>query len=124
MNEMTWKGVIIEESLEDKSLLDLVKIKDTKKERLEGENRVMTLHKVEVSDKNKDDFVQKAIKSIKQSFYIHLVKNKVMYVIFKNIMYKFSKGYPELEEAREHGKKIGIKEEQMPFEYLLEEPWD
>ena len=120
---MTWKGVILEESLEDKSLLNLVKIKDTKIETLEGENRIMTFHKVEVKDNKKDKFVQKTIKAIKQGFYIHLVKDKVMYVIFKEHMYKFSRGFPELEMAREEGRKMGIPDEQMPFERLLEDPW-
>ena len=120
---MTWKGVILEESLEDKSLLKLVNIIKTNKEKLEGENRVMTFYKIEVGDKEKDEFVKKAIKAIKQGFYLHIVKDKVMYVIFRNHMYKFSKGYPELEEAREEGVNMGIPKEQMPFERLLEYPW-
>lgn len=119
-----WKGVILEESLEDKSLIKLTKIISTEKDNLEGEDRVMTFHKVEVEDNKKDEFIQKAMKSIKNGFYTHLVKDKVMYVIFNNHMFKFSKGYPELEEARKYGKERGIKEEQMPFEHLLENPWD
>jgi len=47
-----------------------------------------------------------------------------MYVVFKGCMFKFSKGYPELETARKYGKSIGILEEQMPFEHLIEHPWD
>jgi len=73
---------------------------------------------------NKDEFVQKVIKSIKAKFYIHLVKDKVMYIMFRNYMFKFSKGYPELETAREFGKELGIHKEQMSFEHLLEFPWD
>ena len=121
---MVWKGVIVEESLKDKSLLKLVRIIDTEKEKLEGEDRVMIFHKIEVEDNKKDEFVEKAIKAIKKGFYIHLVKDKVMYVLFKGVMYRFSRGSPELEEARKHGKSIGIPEEQMPFEHLIEEPWD
>jgi len=71
---MVWKGVILEESLEDKSLLKIVKIISTDIEKLEAENRVMTFHKIEVADKNKEEFIKKAIKSIKQGFYLHLVK--------------------------------------------------
>ena len=114
----------LEESLEDKSLLKLIKIIKTDIEKLEGENKIMTFHKVEVDNDKKDEFIQKAIKSIKPAFYLHIVKDKVMYVIFRNHMYKFSEGYPELEEAREEGIKMGIKKEQMPFEHLLENPWD
>jgi hypothetical protein len=39
-------------------------------------------------------------------------------------MFKFSKGFPEMEEARAYGKFIGIPEEQMPFEHLINNPWD
>lgn len=111
---MTWKGVILKESLDEQSLLELVEIVETKRDR----------YNIEVDDKNKEEFVQKAIKRIKAKFYIHLVKDKVMYVMFRNHMFKFSKGYPELETAREFGKELGIPERQMPFEHLLESPWD
>jgi len=111
---MAWRGVILKKSLEKKSLLKLIKIVEIKKDR----------YNIEVDDKNKEEFVQKAIKSIKPKFYIYLVKDKVMYVIFRNHMFKFSQGYPELETAREYGKSIGIIEKQMPFEHLLESPWN
>ena len=121
---MVWKGVILGESLEDKSLLKIVRIVKIDVERLEGEDRVMTFHRVEVDDNIKDKFIENAIKSIKQGFYLHIVKNKLMYVVFKDKMFKFSKGYPELEMARKHGLSIGIPEEQMPFEHLIDFPWD
>jgi hypothetical protein len=121
---MVWKGVILEESLEDKSLLNFVKICHTEKEQLEGENRFMTFHKFELTDNNKDKFLEKAIKSIKNGFYLHLCNKGVMYVIFREHMFKFSKGYPELGNARKYGKSIGILEEQMPFEHLIDNPWD
>ena len=121
---MTWKGVILEESLENKEILNLVNIIGTEIENLEKENRIMTFHKIEVEDENKEEFLQKAMKSLKRGFYIHIVKDKVMYVLFKEHMFKFSKGYPELETAREYGKAMGIIEEQMPFEHLIENPFD
>jgi hypothetical protein len=120
---MVWKGVAIKESLTDKSLLKLTKIVKTEKGTLEGKNRIVTFHNIEVEDSKKDKFVEKAIKMIKQGFYIHLVKEGVMYVIFKNHMYKFSKGFPELEMAKEEGKKMGILDEQMPFEHLIDHPF-
>ena len=110
---MVWKGVILKESLEEKSLLELIRIVEIKKDR----------YNIEVEDKNKEEFVQKVIKSIKPKFYIHLVKDKVMYVIFRHHMFKFSRGYPELETAREFGKELGILEREMPFEHLLKLPW-
>lgn len=111
---MVWKGVILKESLEDESLLELTNIVETKEDR----------YNIKVEDNKKDEFMQKAIKSVKTKFYIHLVKDKVMYVIFKNHMFKFSRGYPELETAREFGKELGIPKEQMPFEKLIENPYN
>lgn len=110
---MTWKGAIVKESLEDKTLLKLVRII----------KEVQYKYYIEVEDSKKEEFVQKTIKSIKERYYVYLVKDKVMYVIFKNHMFKFSRGYPELDTARDYGKSIGILEEQMSFEKLIESPW-
>lgn len=121
---MVWRGVILKESLEDEKLLKLVIILKTDVARLEKENRVMTFYNIEVEDSKKEEFVQKAIKAIKPKFYIHIVKDGIMYVIFKDKMFKFSKNYPELETAREYGKSIGILEEQMNFEHIINHPFD
>lgn len=121
---MVWKGIVLKESIENNLLLDLVKIVRTEKEKLEGENRAMIFHKIELDDNKKDEFIRKAIKLIKPGFYLHVVKDKVMYVVFKGKMFKFSRGYPELETARNYGKSIGIPEKQMPFEYLINHPFD
>jgi len=120
---MAWKGVILEESLEDKSILKLVKIIKTEVSKLGGEERVMTFRYFELDDKNKDRFVKKGIKVIKQAFYMHIAKEGVMYAIYKGHMFKFSKGFPELETARKYGLSIGIIKKQMPFEKLLKYPW-
>ncbi len=110
---MSWKGVILKESLEDYSILELIEIVETKEDR----------YNIEVEDNKKEEFVQKSIKILKPKFYIHLVKDKVMYVMFRNHMFKFSRGYPELETAREFGKDLGIPKEQMYFEKLIENPY-
>jgi hypothetical protein len=111
---MVWKGVILKGSLEEESILKLISIVEVKKDR----------YNFEVKEEVKEEFIRKAIKNVKSNFYIHLVKNKVMYVIFRDHMFKFSPGYPELETAREYGKSIGIIPEQMPFEHLVDHPFD
>jgi len=121
---MVWQGVVLEESLEDKSLLELVKIVGTKKEKLEEEDRVMTFHNVEVDDSKKQEYLDKAVHSIKQGFYLHLCKDGNMYVVFRDKIFNFRKNDPELERARDYGKSIGIIEEQMPFEHLVDHPFD
>jgi len=122
-----WKGVIIEESLDDKSLLSLVKIIKSRKTTLENENErgFLTFHCIELNDSNLEKFIETAQKSIKNSFYIHICKDNEMTVIFKNKLFRFSSDNPdEMNEAREYGISIGILKEQMPFEKLIENPFD
>jgi len=119
-----WQGVVLEESLEDKSLLDMAKIVGTNVSELEKENRVMTFHKVEVPDSLKDEYIERAKTNIKQSFYMHLCKDGQMTVVFKNKVFSFRDGDPKLIEALEYGKSIGIIPEQMPFERLIDHPFD
>ena len=119
-----WQGVVLEESLEDKSLLKMAKIKGTNVSRLEKENRVMTFHQVEVPDSLKEEYIEKAKNVIKQSFYTHLCRGGQMTVVFKGCVFNFTANDPELGEAREYGKSIGIIPEQMPFEHLVNNPFD
>lgn len=107
---MGWKGFITEGSLEDDSLLRLVSTLERRKGRL----------KIEVDENNKEKFITEAIKKIKLKFFIPLVKEGVMYILFKDHMFKFSKGYPELETAREYGLKMGISKKEMNFESFFE----
>ena len=110
---MVWKGFIPQGSLTDASTLKLIKIVESK---TEGFN-------IELSELNKEEFISKTIRHIKPKFFIHLVKDKVMYIIFQNHMFKVSRGYPEIETAKNHGKSLGLLEEQMPFEKLLLNPF-
>ena len=119
-----WQGVVLEESLEDKSMLRMVKIIGTDVSRLEKENRIMTFHKVEVENSIKDDYIEKAQKNIKQGFYTHLCKDGEMTVVFKNKVFGFRDNDSQLVKAREYGKSIGIIAEQMPFEHLINNPFD
>ncbi len=111
---MGWKGFITEGSLEEESLLELVSILERKKGRL----------KIEVDENNKEKFITEAIKKIKLKFFIPLVKEGVIYILFKDRMFKFSKGYPELETARKYGETMGIPAEKMYFELLFENPFE
>jgi len=121
---MAWQGVILEESLEDKSLLEMAEIVGTETDKLEEEDRVMTFHKVEISDLNKNKYLDMAVHTLKQGFYVHLCKDGEMYVVYKGVMFNFRKNFPQLEDAKKYGKSIGIIEEQMPFEHLIDHPFD
>ncbi|UCG95918.1 MAG: hypothetical protein JSV92_02655, partial [archaeon] len=83
---MVWKGVIIEESLEDKSILNLVKIVNSEKMTLEDESErgILTFHQIKLEDDKKEKFLEEAISSIKDKFYLHICKNDFMIVVYKN----------------------------------------
>ena len=122
---MTWRGVIIEESLDDPSLLNLVRIVNTKKSFLENEDEKGLLHFHHVEVEKKDDFVEKAKKAIKQGWYMHICKDDKMIVIFRNRVFEFSereKG--KIAEAKNYGISIGILPEQMEIENLIRNPFD
>lgn len=122
--DKVWRGVVLEESLENRKLLSLAKIVGTDIDKLEEENRVMTFHKVEVRDVDKQKYLDLTMYTIKSAFYTHLCKDGEMYVVFREAIFNFKKDDPELNKAREYGKSIGIIPEQMPFEHLIDHPFD
>ena len=122
---MVWKGVIIEESLEDKSILNLVKIVNSEKMTLENESErgFLIFHQIELDDDKKDEFLEEALSSIKDKFYLHVCKNDFMIVVYRNKMFEFSSNESDkLKEARNYGLSLGILKEQMPFENLIKNP--
>jgi hypothetical protein len=121
---MMWRGVVLEESLENKSVLGMVKVVGTNVNKLEKENRIFAFHNIEVPDSIKDEYVDKVKNVIKQGFYTHLCKGGRMVVIFRNKVFDFRANDPDLIKAREYGKLTGIIPEQMPFEHLIDNPFD
>ena len=122
---MVWKGVIIEESLEDKTLLDMVNIVGTREATLkqEEERGVMHLHLFEVEDAKRTDFVEKAKSAIKQSWYIHIAKDETIVVIFKNKSFEFSVDEEDkVQEAKDYAMSIGINAAQIGFTKLARDP--
>lgn len=108
---MVWKGVVIEESLEDKTILNSVKTVGTRKSTLENEDEkgILHFHNIQLDDTKKDEFVQRASSSIKQGWYIHIVKDNVMTIIFKEKYFTFNKTQKDkIENAKKYGVSIGI----------------
>ncbi len=124
---MTWQGVIIEESLEDKTLLDMTRIVGTRETFLEEEENkgIMHLHSIEIENYAKELFVERAKSSIRQGWYIHICKNSTMVVIFRGKSFEFSEGQKEkIEEAQKYGESVGIHPAQLPSENLIRNPFD
>jgi hypothetical protein len=123
---MVWKGIVIKESLDDESILKLIKIIKSRRTTLENEKErgFLTFLYIEVKDEDKNTFVNKAQSSIKGGFYMHIVKENDMIVIYRNKVFEFSsEDFDRLEEARKYGLSIGILRDQMPFEELIKNPY-
>lgn len=124
---MVWKGVIIEESLEDTSLMELVKVVGIRQTFLQKEERkgVLHFHKVEVDDRDVNLFLARAPVAIKGGWYIHLCGGSRMVVVFRGHTFEFGEEeHAKLEAARRYGLSVGIIREQMDFEHLLKHPYD
>ena len=122
---MVWRGVIIEESLEDNSLLKLVKIIKTTESKLEGEEEkgVWHFHSVDISNKDLDDFTKKAKKAIKPKWWMHLVNKDNMIIMLKGRAFKHKRGDKKaLKKIRNYVASQGIL--QLPEETLFEHPYD
>ena len=123
---MVWKGVIVEESLENRDILDKVTEVGYAESFLEEEEDkgVMHFHQFEISDDKKDWFVETAKKCIQHGWYIHICKDGVMIVIFRDKSFEFSANEKEKTDAAiNYGLSVGIIMDQMPFEELIKDPF-
>ncbi|MBN2095272.1 MAG: hypothetical protein JW727_04440 [Candidatus Aenigmarchaeota archaeon] len=121
-----WKGVIIEESLGNKELLEDAEIVGRYKRDLEseGEKGLFHFYKVRVSDDVIEKVIRKGKSAIKRGWYIHLCKDDLMVIIYKDRSFRHIKGDKEsLVELRDYGKSIGIGDARLPDESFLENPW-
>ncbi len=122
---MSWKGVIIEESFGDKSILDGVVEVGYAESFLEGEEKQgVHFHQFEISDDKKEWFVETSKEKIKPGWYTHICKGSVMVVIFHGKSFEFSPDKKEiLEAARDYGLSVGVIRDQMPFEHMITDPF-
>ena len=121
---MTWKGVIIKESL-NKLLKVKMNIRKTKETYLETqkERGIMHFLYVEINDTEKKKFIDEAKNSLKEGcWYIHICKGKEMIVIFKDKDFRIMNS-DDVNKARDYGLSKGIKKEQLTFENLMRDPW-
>jgi hypothetical protein len=119
---MKYKGVIIEESLGDKSVLSKVKITKTKVEPTTPEHKTpwlkqWTLHTVEIPEEKSDEIAQDISKSLDNehtSWYADYKNEKYHYIIYDGKVFKVDSQNPVLyKTAKEYGLSIGIPEYQL-----------
>ena len=121
MGEFT--GVIIEESLEDKSVLTKVKILDTKFEKVTVEHKTpwvkqWTLLTVEISENLADLIAKDLSKSLDShhNWYADFKNEDIHFIIFRNKVFKINRTRKEqYDKATKWGISLGIPEYQLDF---------
>lgn len=120
---MNYKGVIIEESLNDKSVLKEVKILDTEIEKITEEHRTpwikqWTLHTVEIPEEEADKVVDRLSVDLdkEHNWYADFKNDKYHYIIYRDKVFKVDLRNPVLyKDASEYGISLGIPEYQVDF---------
>jgi hypothetical protein len=121
---MNYKGVIIEESLGEKSVLTDVTIVGTKVEEVTESHKTpwikqWTLHTVEIPEDKIDSVAKKISKSfdpLHPDWYADFKNENFHYIIFANKPFKVDLKNPVLyKDAKDYGMTIGIPEYQLDF---------
>ncbi len=120
---MTYKGVIIEESLENMGVLKDVEILETKIEKVTEEHKTpwlsqWTLHTVEIPEKASDSVAEKLSKNLEKehNWYADYKNDEYHYIIYRNKVFKVDLKNPVLyKDAKQYGVSLGIPEYQVDF---------
>ena len=120
---MNYTGVIIEESLGDKSILDEVKILSTKIEPVTEKHKTprlkyWTLHRVEVNADKVAKISEELSKCIESThnWYADFKNNELHFIIFRNKVFRIDRTSKEqYDEAKNYGISLGIPEYQVDF---------
>lgn len=121
-----YKGVIIEESLENLDVLKKVKIVSTKIEEVQEKHQTpwlkqWTLHIVEISEENASKVAEEISKVIKEgsghdSWYADFKNDTHHYIIFRNkVFYMDRTSKEQYDQAKSYGISLGIPEYQVDF---------
>jgi hypothetical protein len=122
-------GVIIEESLEDKSILQKVKIVSTKIEEVTEKHKTpwieqWTLHSVEIQEDKADEIAKELSSALdsKHNWYADFENETHHYIIFRNrVFFIDKKSKEQYDEAKNYGISLGIPEYQVDFHPEIEE---
>jgi hypothetical protein len=125
-DDTIWRGVIIEESLEDPSLLDDLAITGSSAAQLEeeawlGEFKFVC---VEVPDASVEVITALAAQVIKPVWYLHLVNGDQMKVIFRDKVFTLNRADVDaLQAVVEYGIGQGIHPAQLDLGQLFDNPF-
>ena len=126
-------GVIIEESLEDKSVLKKVEILSTKIEKVTKEHQTSwlskwTLHTVEIPENKTREISEEISKSLDSkhggAWYADFKNDTHHFIIFRNKIFHIDRQSEEqYDKAKRYGISLGIPEYQVDFHPEVKE-WD
>jgi hypothetical protein len=121
---MNYRGIIIEESLLDPSVLSEVEILETKVEGVTSTHKTpwllqWTMHTVEFPAERADriaDEISKSIDSEHPSWYADFKNDTHHYIVYLMKVFKIDLTDPsQYKDAKKHGRKLGIPAEQLDF---------
>ncbi|MBI4117699.1 MAG: hypothetical protein HY453_01300, partial [Parcubacteria group bacterium] len=118
-----YKGVIIEESLENKDILKDVKILETKIEKVTEKHQTpwlkqWTLHTAEISENQARHIAERLSKVLdsQHDWYADFKNDTHHYIIFREKIFFVDKRIKEqYDEAKKYGISLGIPEYQVDF---------
>lgn len=125
-----YKGVIIEESLENKEVLNKVNIISTEVEKVTEEHQTpwlnqWTLDTVEIAENQVDFIAQELSQSLDSkhnNWYVDFKNNNFHYIIFRNKVFKVDRSNKEqYDEVTKYGVAFGIPGYQLTFSSNTEE---
>lgn len=118
---MDYRGIIIEESLANKSVLDDVTIVKTVVEAVTEDHKTpwlkqWTVHTVEVPEEKAEEIINKISKALDVGWYADYKNDNHHYIIFGNKIFKVDRKKPSLyKEVKEYGVSVGIPDYQLDF---------
>lgn len=120
---MNYTGVIIEESLEDKTVLDDIKIVETEVEAVTEKHKTpwinqWTLHTVEIPESLADSVAEKISQSLdrEHSWYSDYKNHDFHYIIFRDKFFKVDRSKKQqYGDVTKYGISLGIPDYQVDF---------
>ncbi|MCR4328379.1 MAG: hypothetical protein NUV53_02565 [Patescibacteria group bacterium] len=126
---MDYKGVIIEESLENKDVLKDVVILSTKIERVVEKHKTpwveaWTMHTVEISPEKAEEVAESLSRTLdaKHNWYADFKNETTHYIIFRNKIFTIDRhSKDQYDAAKQYGVSLGIPEYQVDFHPEIDE---
>ncbi len=118
---MNFKGVIIEESLADKTVLQKVKILRTEVEKVTARHKTpwlqeWTLHTFEIPGDRADQIAHHLSLSLEKNWYADYKNEKFHYIVYRGKIFKVDVPHPVLyRDAKHYGISLGIPAYQVDF---------